>query len=137
MGKRVHGRLVHEVRDTLYRAGFMPARITQLETPKGPRGIRSPGFKVEKHNDGKSVRLFHVTAKMPAETMNRQARLSPGRAQLETLHAYNTPLEQEGFTRIEVDHRNILTPYTLWRRVDGSDASHAMGLTLRDSASAP
>jgi hypothetical protein len=65
MGKRAHGRLVREVREALYRTGFMPTRITRMDTPKGPRPVRSPGFKIEKHNDGKSVRLFHITAVGP------------------------------------------------------------------------
>jgi hypothetical protein len=120
MGKRVHGRLVHEARDTLYRAGFMPTRITQLDTPKGPRPVRSPGFKVEKHNDGKSIRLFHITTAGPAEAIECHSRLSLERAQMRRLTSYDKALEHEGFTRVAVNNRDRLTPYSLWQRVNGS-----------------
>jgi hypothetical protein len=116
MGKKAHGRLVHEVREVLYRAGFMPTRITQLDTPRGLRAARSPGFKVEKHNDGKSVRLFHVTAGVSAEFMSRHSKLSPWCSQMERLLDYNTALEQEGFTRVAVHNRDRLASYSLWRR---------------------
>lgn len=112
MGKRVHGRLVHEVRDTLYRAGFMPTRITQLDTPKGQRPVRSPGFKVEKHNDGKSVRLFHITTAGPAEATERHLKCVQARG----LAFYNKALEQKGFTRVAINNRDRLTPYSLWQR---------------------
>jgi hypothetical protein len=120
MGKRVHGRLVHEVREALYRAGFMPTRITQLDAPKGTRPVRSPGFKVEKHNDGKSVRLFHITSDDPWEAMERHSKLSLGYVQMRSLVSYNTALEQEGFSRIAINNRDPLAPYSLWRSVDGS-----------------
>lgn len=120
MGKKVHGRLVHEIREALLRAGFMPIRITQLDAPQGPRAIRSPGFKVEKHNDGKSVRLFHITAGAQAGAADRHSRLSFERAQMKRLVAYEATLEQQGFTRIAVAGEDRLTPCSLWRRVDGS-----------------
>lgn len=112
MGKRAHGRLVHEVRDTLYRAGFMPTRITRLDTPKGPRPVRSPGFKVEKHNDGKSVRLFHITTAGPAEATGSHLECAQTRGRT----SYDKALEQEGFTRVAVNNRDCLTPYSLWQR---------------------
>lgn len=120
MGKRVHGRLVHEIRDTLYRAGFMPTRITQLDTPKGQHPVRSPGFKVEKHNDGKSVRLFHITTAGPAGATERHSTLSPECAQAGKLVSYSAALEQAGFFRIAVNNQDRLAPYSLWQRVDGS-----------------
>jgi hypothetical protein len=117
MGKRAHGRLVHEVRAALYKAGFMPTRITQLDTPKGLRAARSPGFKVEKHNDGKSVRLFHVTAGAPAELTVRHSKLLIGHPQARLLEDYKTKLEQQGFTSVGFDVRDRLASYSLWRRV--------------------
>jgi hypothetical protein len=117
MGKRVHGRAVQDVRETLYRAGFMPTRITHLDTPNGPQPIRSPGFRVEKHNDGKSVRLFHLMTHVRVKEMDRVARLSLESSQMKRLVAYNTTLEQEGFTRIAVIKRDLLEPFSIWRRV--------------------
>jgi hypothetical protein len=119
MGKRVHGRLVHEVREALLRAGFMPIRITQLDAPEFPRAVRSPGFKVEKHNDGKSVRLFHITAGAREVATKRDSGLSFESAQMKRLVAYGAALEQQGFTRITVIGGGRLTPCSLWRRVDG------------------
>jgi hypothetical protein len=119
MGKKVHGRLVHEVREALLRAGFMPIRITQLDAPEVPRAVRSPGFKVEKHNDGKSVRLFHIMAGARAGTADQHSRLSFESAQMKRLVAYDATLEQQGFTRIAVVGEGRLTPCSLWQRVDG------------------
>ncbi len=116
MGKRVHGRTVHEVRETLFRAGFMPARITQLETPGGRSPVHSPGFKVEKHNDGKSVRLFHVMAPARAEARSRVTMPSQEGAHMQKLIAYGATLEQQGFTRIAVNCRGRSGSYSLWRR---------------------
>jgi hypothetical protein len=98
----------------------MPTRITQLDASKGTRPVRSPGFKVEKHNDGKSVRLFHITDVCPGEAMEHHSRLFPGCAQMRRLVSYNTALEQEGFFHIAINNRDPLAPYSLWRRVDGS-----------------
>ena len=123
MGKRAHGRLVHEVRAALSRAGFIPSRVTQLDTPNGLRATRAPGFKVEKHNDGKSVRLFHILAGPPAWAVDRHSRLSFESAQMKRLVAYEATLEQQGFTRIAVVGEGRLTPCSLWRRVDGSGRS--------------
>jgi hypothetical protein len=120
MGKRIHGRLVHEVREALFRAGFMPTRITQLDTPKGPSATRSPGFKVEKHNDGKSVRLFHIMTGVQAGAMGRHFKPFPESAQMKRLDAYDAALEQQGFARIAVVGGGRLAPYALWWRVGGS-----------------
>ncbi len=114
MGKRDHGRLVQEVRGALYSAGFMPTRITQLDAPGGLRPVRSPGFKVEKHNDGRSVRLFHVMA--AAGARERRHGMTLGYAQLSNLLSYNAALEREGFTRVGGDNQDDLAPYSLWRR---------------------
>jgi hypothetical protein len=79
-----------------------------MDTPKGTRPVRSPGFKVEKHNDGKSVRLFHITAVGPGEAIERHSKLSLGYAQTKRLVSYNTALEQEGFFRIAINNRDPL-----------------------------
>ncbi len=116
MGKKAHGRLVHEIREALYRAGFMPTRVTQLDTPKGLRAMHSPGFKVEKHNDGKSVRLLHVTTRVAAEPSDRHSRLSLEREQVKRLIGYSAALKQEGFARVAPPIRDRPAPYSLWRR---------------------
>lgn len=114
MGKRAHGRLVHEVREALYKAGCMPTRITRLDTPKGLRASRSAGFKVEKHNDGKSVRLFHVTVGAPGGA-DRHSSLLIERSQVSRLEDYKPKLERQGFTSVGFDGRDRLAPYSLWR----------------------
>ena len=116
MGKKDHGRLVGEIRQSLLRRGFDPTRITQLETQKGLREVRTPGFKVEKHNDGKSVRLFHVMQTFVGEGRDRRFTLSGGHVQREKLVEYGAPLMQEGFTCIAVNIHGPLAPYSLWRR---------------------
>lgn len=133
MGKRAHGRLVHEVREALYKAGFMPTRITQLDTPRGLRATRFPGFKVEKHNDGQSVRLFHVTACASAELTDRHSRLLLGRSQVRRLEDYKTKLERQGFISVGSDGGDRLTPYSLWRRA-AKDRPADAGITAADSA---
>jgi hypothetical protein len=91
-----------------------------LDDPNGSRSVRSPGFKVEKHNDGKSVRLFHVTAGDKVGVADRSTRLSLARSQMQKLLAYESALEREGFARVAVEGRDRLAPLSLWRRVDGS-----------------
>ena len=120
MGKRDHGRLVHEVRDALLKHGFAPTRLTRLETPEGVRTVRSPGFKLDKHHDSKSVRLSYRLAVQPevdgTDWLSRQAL---GAAQMKRLVSYHSVLEQEGFTCLELNSRNPLAPYSLWRRATG------------------
>ncbi len=136
MGKKAHGRLVHEVREALYRAGFMPTRITQLDTPGGLRAARSPGFKVEKHNDGKSVRLLHVMTGAAAKPSDRHSRLSLEREQMKRLIGYNAALEQEGFARVAIHGQDRSAPYSLWRRAAEarSAAPFHPGMTGADGA---
>jgi hypothetical protein len=119
LGKKAHGRLVHEIRQSLLRHGFDPTRITQLETQKGVREVRSPGFKVEKHNDGKSVRLFHVPPSFAREVGNRHVARPIGRVQMDRLVEYGVPLKQEGFTCIAVNSHGPSAPHSLWRRGAG------------------
>jgi len=83
----------------------MATRVTCLDGPKGARAVRSPGFKVEKHNDGKSVRLSHVSVGLPAEKSDRRYEPSQGGARVNKLDAYSSALEQEGFIRIEFEGR--------------------------------
>jgi hypothetical protein len=118
MGKKDQGRLVHEIRDTLIKHDFKPVRITQIETPEGLRGIRTSGFKVEKHHDSKSVRLYYQMALTPpVETMDWPSRQALGAAQMKRLVRYNEILEREGFTCMSINSRDPSAPYSLWRRV--------------------
>ena len=134
MGKRDHGRLVSEIRSALLRRGFEPSRVTRLETPEGARTVRSPGFKLERHSDSKSVRLSYRGADGPlpkaTDLVSRQAL---GRARMKRLVGYNAPLEQEGFTCVGLDSRDPLAPYSLWRR-----ASHSRqgGMAAREAEKA-
>ena len=117
MGKRDHGRLVHEIRDALIKHNFKPTRITQLETTEGLRSYRTPGFKVEKHTDSKSARLSYRAADTPSmEAMDWNSRQALGCALMKKLVAYNAVLEQEGFTCITINSRDPTAPYSLWRR---------------------
>jgi hypothetical protein len=116
LGKKAHGRLVHEIRQSLLRHGFYPTRITQLEAQKGVRELRLPGFKVEKHNDGKSVRLFHVPPDFVAEARSRHLTRPAGRVRRDGLVEYGVPLEREGFTCIAVNSHGPSGPHSLWRR---------------------
>lgn len=118
MGKKDHGRLVHEIRDALISGGFEPTQITPVESPEGKRALRSPGFKVEKHTDSKSVRLSHRTAQQSpsSEEMDWETRQAEGSALMRKLIRYNVPLERAGFVCIAVDSRDAFAPYSLWRR---------------------
>jgi hypothetical protein len=120
MGKKEHGRLVHDLRDALIRRGFEPTCVTQLETPEGLLPCRTPGFNIEKHNDSKSVRLSYRMAKaLSAEAISSidwQSRQALGCVQMKHLVRYNAVLEQEGFIFVAVDSRNPLAPYSLWKR---------------------
>ncbi len=117
MGKRDHGRLVHEIRDALIKHGFKPTSITQVETPEGLNSARAPGFKLEKHNDSKSVRLAYRTLDSPSlKTMDWNTRQIEGSIQMKMLIRYNAILEKESFTCIAINSHDPLTPYSLWRR---------------------
>lgn len=119
MGKRDHGRLVHEIRDALIKHGFKPYRSTQLDTPEGLRGARSPGFKLDKHHDGKSVRLFYRMAVAPSvEAMDRNSSQAQACALMKKLVRYNATLEQEGFTCLAINSHDPLASYSLWRRAN-------------------
>jgi hypothetical protein len=118
MGKRDHGRLVHELRDALIARGFEPSRVTQLRDGAGVRSVRAPGFALQKHSDSKSVRLSHragrVTVPGPAaDWADWQAR---GAAQMRLLVRYHGALEHAGFVCVGVDSRDPMNPYSLWRR---------------------
>jgi hypothetical protein len=119
MGKKNHGRLVHEIRAALVERGFKPSKVTQMETANGLRPVHSPGFKVEKHNDGKSVRLSHrMTNPAGAATTSLSSRQSLGCLQLKRLVAYHEPLEEEGYVCIAINSRDPLAIYSLWRCVE-------------------
>ncbi len=117
MGKRDHGRLVQEIRTALINSGFEPSRITQMESAEGTRAVRSPGFKVEKHTDSKSVRLSYRVPRQPSGAeMSWHTRQSVGSVLMRKLVRYNATLEQAGFTCIAINSRDPLAPYSLWRR---------------------
>ncbi len=117
MGKKDHGRLVHEIRDALIRRGFQPTSVTQIETAEGIKAARVPGFKLEKHHDSKSVRLTHRTLDSPSlKAMEWDARQTEGGIQMRMLVRYNATLEQEGFNCISINSHDPLTPYSLWQR---------------------
>ena len=80
--------------------------------------MRSPGFKVEKHNDGKSVRLFHVLVSVGAGAIGRELRQALKRSQMRSLEAYEKALDHDGFTRIDADGGNRLARFSLWRRAN-------------------
>ena len=122
MGKRDHGRLVHEVRGALIKGGFKPSRIMLLDSPEGMRAPRIPGFKVEKHTDNKSVRLSYRTPRQPsAEDTGWHARQALGGALMRRLVGYHAVLEREGFACVGINSRDPLTPYSLWRRTEESE----------------
>jgi hypothetical protein len=122
MGKRDHGRLVHEVRSALINGEFEPTRVVSLDSPEGMRGARIPGFKVEKYNDGKSVRLSYRTAQQPSvDEMGWHARQALGGALMRRLVGYHAVLEREGFACVGINSRDPLTPYSLWRRTEESE----------------
>ena len=118
MGKRDHGRLVHELRDALIAHNFRPSGVTRLEGGADARSIRVPGFALQKHNDGRSVRLSHRTGHVgtpgpAADWAEWQAR---GAAQMRLLVRYHAALEQAGFVCVGVDSSNPMNPYSLWQR---------------------
>ena len=125
MGKKAHGRLVHELRAALIRHGFKPTTITTLEAPAGARQVRTPGFSLQKHSDCKSVRLRHRLSREPAR-LDRGAAQALGQVLVRHLVRYHAALEQEGFVCVDIRSHNPLEPYALWRRADeGSRQSEA------------
>jgi len=117
MGKKAHGRLLHEIRDALIRHGFKPTTITTLETPERVRGLRVPGFTLRKHNDGKSVLLTHRLSRDPV-LPDRDAAQALGQVQMRHLARYHAALEPEGFVCVDIHSRDPVKPYALWRRAD-------------------
>lgn len=120
MGKRTHGRLVHEVREALFRSGFMPTRVTCLGAPDRPHEVRSSGFKVEKHNDGKSVRVSHVTVPAAVGAADAPAKVFLSQARPRRQAEYAAALEREGFARVPAAAGEGSGPFSLWRRCDVS-----------------
>jgi hypothetical protein len=118
MGKRDHGRLVHELRDSLVAQGFEPSRVTQLRDESGARSVRTPGFLLQKHTDSKSVRLSHragrVVEEGPGVTWAKWR--ERGEVRLRLLVRYHAALERAGFACVGVDSRDPMNPYSLWRR---------------------
>ncbi len=113
--------MVHEIRDALIRRGFKPTSIIQTETSEGLESTRVPGFKLEKHSDSKSVRLSHRTMDSPSlKAMDWNTRQIEGGIQMKMLVRYNAILEQEGFNCIAINSHDPLTPYSLWRRINGN-----------------
>lgn len=110
MGKKAHGRLVHELRAALIRHGFKPTAVTMLATPEGARPVRTPGFSLQKHNDGQSVRLSYRLSREPTG-LDRAAVQAQGQVLMRHLVRYHAPLEQAGFVCIELCSRNPLLSY--------------------------
>ena len=117
MGKKAHGRLVHELRAALIRHGFKPTTSTALETPAGTLQVRTPGFSLQKHNDGKSVRLLPRLSREPA-VLDRAAAQALGQVLMRHLVRYHAALEQEGFVCIDIRSHDPLEPYALWQRAN-------------------
>ena len=113
MSKREQARLVHEVRDALIRRAFLPSRLVPLD---GPHTVRAPGFNVQKHGDGKSVRVSYEAGDAPPAGAGRGAAEAFGRLLLRGLAKYHEALEQEGYACLGIDSRDPLTPYSIWRR---------------------
>ncbi len=121
MGKRDHGRLVHEVRVALLESGFQPARVPQVAAAVSgpPLGIRQPGFTIQKHNDGKSARLsYRSTAAPPDGLEGRAAQQAFGELMMRRLVSHNAALEGAGFVCLEINSQSPAAPYSVWRRAN-------------------
>ena len=119
MGKRDHGRLVHEIRNALLDSGFQPTKVTQPQTAVNapPLCIRQPGFTLQKHTDSKSVRLSYRSPGAPSSAagglVERQAF---GEVMMRRLVSHNAALEGAGFVCLEINSQDVTAPYSVWRR---------------------
>ncbi len=119
MGKRDHGRLVHEIRNALLDSGFQPTKLTQAEAAVNgpPLCIRQPGFTLQKHHDSKSVRLSYRSTGAPSPVagglVERQAF---GEVMMRRLVSHNAALEGAGFVCLEINSQDVTAPYSVWRR---------------------
>lgn len=120
MGKRDQGRFVHEVRSALLESGFQPTKVTQSEAAavnENQLSIRQPGFTIQKHNDGKSVRLsYRSTAAPPDVSEGRAARQAFSETMMRRLISHNAALDSVGFVCIEINSEIPIAPYSIWRR---------------------
>ncbi len=119
MGKRDQGRFVHEVRSALLESGFQPTKVTQSEAAvnENQTSIRQPGFTIQKHNDGKSVRLsYRSTAAPPDVSEGRAARQAFSELMMRRLVNHNAALDAAGFVCIEINSQIPTAPYSIWRR---------------------
>lgn len=118
MGKRDQGRLVHEIRDALLAHGFLPTSVTEIkDADDNLRGIRHPGFTVQKHNDGRSVRVgYRATTPPPVKGYGWVELQAYGEVQMRRLVGFNSVLEEAGFICIQIESRNPVSPYSIWRR---------------------
>ena len=123
MGKRDHGRLVHEIRNALLVSGFQPTKLTQPQAAVNapPLCIRQPGFTLQKHNDSKSVRLSYRSTGAPSPVagglVERQAF---GEVMMRRLISHNKALEGAGFVCLEINSQDATAPYSVWRRANSS-----------------
>ncbi len=118
MGKRDQGRLVHEIRDALLARDFLPSRVTTIEAETGKelKGIRHPGFTVQKHG-GKSVRLsYRTTTKAPVRGSGWVGVQAYAEARMRKLVSFNRALEEAGFVCSEINSRDPMAPYSVWER---------------------
>lgn len=131
MTKRELARFVAEVRACLIAAGFKSSTITPL--PDKAKGkvvaFRSPGFKLDRHLDGKSVRVSHRIAQ-PRSAHDREGAQRRMLAQRQMLKEYGRALEAAGYVFYAFGCHRETGLFELWRR--RQDAPHAMGEARSD-----
>ena len=118
MGKRDHGRLVHEIRNALLDSGFQPTKLTQPQAAVNapPLCIRQPGFTLQKHHDGKSARLSYRSTSAPPISGGLVERQAFGEVMMRRLISHNAALEGAGFVCLEINSQDVTAPYSVWRR---------------------
>ncbi len=117
MTKREYGRLQKEIRNCLIEAGFQSSKITPMTDAQGKKigAFRSPGFKIDKFKDGRSIKLS-VRLIPPGDIVTTNWIRNRLTYQKSFLKQYNAVLERAGYICFRSRGKEDFDLYSLWRK---------------------